>query len=105
MSSPHGCGMRYSAFATSILASLLAVASVPTSTSKSHGSTSLPSEAAVTSRSGVQRRNAQTGLGLKKSLSSDSKIAKNVLESKGEGYCSVSCCPGSMKLLLRMRSL
>lgn len=38
----------------------------------------------------MEKRNVQTGLGLKKSLGSDSKIAKNVLESTGEGYCSVS---------------
>ncbi|GHJ88695.1 hypothetical protein NliqN6_5097 [Naganishia liquefaciens] len=81
--------MKYTSLATTVLASLLAIASVPT-TSKPHGSASSPSSTPVTPRSNVQKRNVQTGLGLKQSLSSDSKIAKNVLESKGEGYCSPS---------------
>jgi hypothetical protein len=82
--------MKYTSFTTSIFVSLAVIGTLPIATSQPQGSASPSSDAVVKPRSNVEKRNAQTGRGLKKSLSSDSKIAKNVLESSGEGYCSVS---------------
>lgn len=82
--------MKYAPLLVPFLASLLAIATSTEALSKAKISSSVTEPATVgTPRSTVEKRNAQTGLGLKKSFSSDSKIAKNVLESKGEGYCSV----------------
>ncbi|KAJ9124003.1 hypothetical protein QFC22_000795 [Naganishia vaughanmartiniae] len=78
-------------FTVPLLATLLALGSISASLAQPPPSPpeSVP-EPTAARRSNVERRNTQTGLGLKKSSSSDSKIAKNVLESTGEGYCSPS---------------
>lgn len=83
--------MRYTSFVVPFLVSLLGISATSEVTSASQPSSNVsPSAKASSPKSSVQKRNVKTGLGLKKSLSSESKIAKNVLESTGEGYCSVS---------------
>jgi hypothetical protein len=77
-------------FSLPLIPTLLAFGSISVALAQPPASPpeSVPEPTAV-NRNNVERRNKQTGLGLKKSSSSDSKIAKNVLESTGEGYCSV----------------
>jgi hypothetical protein len=82
--------MRYSALVLPFLASLLGLAATSELPSDSKISSASTIATVATQKGSVQRKNIKTGLGLKKSSSSESKIAKDVLESSGEGYCSVS---------------
>ncbi|KAJ9094854.1 hypothetical protein QFC19_007783 [Naganishia cerealis] len=83
--------MKFTSFSIPLLTSLFALGSISLTNAQA-GTLPVAStpDATAVRKSNVEQRNAQTRLGLKKSSSSDSKIAKNVLESTGEGYCSPS---------------